>query len=390
MIKRISLVLSVCLSVLFSLSTGAEPYMSNKDKDKYLIWVDKLGQGDAEGKCWGGGCRAALAVGPNGCWAKYPDMSLSRAKQQALKKCNTDCSTNDCQIMDIDGGSAFIKKVDSRVSSSTAKPSTTRASTDSLGEKPLEELFPRKAVFIDFEGQNLYVELVLKERGLFLIGRRELGSSSDGRFRCRSDGKLLANPAQIKSWSDYRVNTMCTIFLNGGYGQVNRDLIGTIDQIKIKHPEPSSTQTVVFRFLGPSDYALFLQARDNNLGQNAFGTDEFAEALEASNSPGKTSMAGDDPAIEQEFWKSVEDSDDVDMYMAYLESYPDGQFASLARLNITRLEKSEEKSPAIELEFWKTIKDSDDSEMFQAYLDEYPNGKFAPLARLKIKKLKSN
>ena len=84
MIKRISLVLSVCLSVLFSLSTSAEPYMLNKDKDKYLIWVDKLGQGDAEGKCWGGECRAALAVGPNGCWAKYPDMSLSRAKQQAL------------------------------------------------------------------------------------------------------------------------------------------------------------------------------------------------------------------------------------------------------------------------------------------------------------------
>jgi len=390
MIKRISLVLSVCLSVLFSLSSSAEPYMSNKDKDKYLIWVDKLGQGDAEGKCWGGECRAALAVGPNGCWAKYPDMSLSRAKQQALKKCNTDCSTNDCQIMDIDGGSDFIKKVDSRGSSSTAKPSTARASTGSLGEKPLEKLFPRKAVFIDFEGQNLYVELVLKERGLFLIGRRELGSSSDGRFRCRSNGKLLANPGQIKSWSDYTVDTMCTIFLNGGYGQVNRDLIGTIDQIKIKHPEPYSTQTVVFRFLGPSDYALFLQARDNNLGQNAFGTDEFAENLEESNSPHKTSIAGDDPAIEQEFWKSVEDSDDVDMYMAYLEYYPDGQFASLARLNIKRLEKSEEKSPAIELEFWKTIKDSDDSEMFQAYLDEYPNGKFAPLARLKIKKLKSN
>jgi hypothetical protein len=292
--------------------------------------------------------------------------------------------------MDIDGESAFIKQVDSRDSSSTVKhstDSTTRASTDSLGEKPLEELFPRKAVFVDFEGQNLYAELVLKERGLFLIGRRELGSSSDGRFRCRSNGKLLANPAEIKSWSDYTVDTMCTIFLNGGYGQVNRDLIGTIDQIKIKHPEPYSTQTVVFRFLGPSDYVLFLQARDNNLGQNAFGTDEFAEALEASNSPGKTSMAGDDLAIEQEFWKSVEDSDDVDVYMAYLESYPDGQFAPLARLNIKRLEKSPEKSPAIELEFWKTIKNSDDPEMFQVYLDEYPNGKFAPLAKIKIKKL---
>jgi len=290
--------------------------------------------------------------------------------------------------MDIDGGSAFIKRVDSPDSTLTAKPSTTSASTDSLGEKPLEELFPRKAVFVDFEGQSLYAELVLKERGLFLIGHRELGSTSDGRFRCRSNGKLLANPAAIKSWSDYTVDTMCTIFLNGGYGQVNRDFIGTIDQIRIKHPEPYSTQTVVFQFLDPSDYALFLQARDNNLGQTAFGTDEFAENLEESNSPGKTSMVDDNPAIEQEFWKSVEDSDDVDMYRAYLESYPDGQFASLARLNIKRLEKSAEKSPAIELEFWKTIKDSDDPEMFQAYLDEYPNGKFAPLARLKIKKLK--
>ena len=66
MIKRISLVVSVCLALLFSLSTGAEPYMLNKDKDKYLIWLDRLGQGDAEGKCWGGECRAALAVGQMG------------------------------------------------------------------------------------------------------------------------------------------------------------------------------------------------------------------------------------------------------------------------------------------------------------------------------------
>jgi len=44
----------------------------------------------------------------------------------------------------------------------------------------------------------------------------------------------------------------------------------------------------------------------------------------------------------------------------------------------------------VELEFWKSIKDSDDPDMFQAYLDEYPNGKFVPLARLKIKKLLSS
>ena len=50
----------------------------------------------------------------------------------------------------------------------------------------------------------------------------------------------------------------------------------------------------------------------------------------------------------------------------------------------------QEQDAAVEIEFWKSIKDSDDPDMFQAYLDEYPNGKFVPLARLKIKKLKSN
>jgi hypothetical protein len=45
---------------------------------------------------------------------------------------------------------------------------------------------------------------------------------------------------------------------------------------------------------------------------------------------------------------------------------------------------------AIELEYWQAVKDSDDPDLLQAYLDEYPNGKFAPLARLQIKKLKSD
>jgi len=45
---------------------------------------------------------------------------------------------------------------------------------------------------------------------------------------------------------------------------------------------------------------------------------------------------------------------------------------------------------AVEIEFWQTVKDSDDRDLLQAYLDEYPNGKFAPLARLKITKLKSD
>jgi adenylate cyclase len=35
----------------------------------------------------------------------------------------------------------------------------------------------------------------------------------------------------------------------------------------------------------------------------------------------------------------------------------------------------------IELAYWDTVKDSGNPEMFQAYLDKYPGGEFAELAR---------
>ncbi len=42
-----------------------------------------------------------------------------------------------------------------------------------------------------------------------------------------------------------------------------------------------------------------------------------------------------------------------------------------------------------EIEFWQSVKASTSPEEFQAYLDLYPQGKFAPLARLRIKRLSS-
>ena len=43
-----------------------------------------------------------------------------------------------------------------------------------------------------------------------------------------------------------------------------------------------------------------------------------------------------------------------------------------------------------EVAFWQSIKDSDDADSFQAYLDQFPNGTFAALARLKLKKLRKS
>lgn len=42
-------------------------------------------------------------------------------------------------------------------------------------------------------------------------------------------------------------------------------------------------------------------------------------------------------AIELTFWDSVKDSDDLEMFEAYLEKYPDGEFRSLAEIRIAQL-----------------------------------------------------
>ncbi len=42
--------------------------------------------------------------------------------------------------------------------------------------------------------------------------------------------------------------------------------------------------------------------------------------------------------------------------------------------------------PALELAFWDAVKDSTDPADFQAYLDQYPNGAFAALAKIRIKR----
>ena len=44
-------------------------------------------------------------------------------------------------------------------------------------------------------------------------------------------------------------------------------------------------------------------------------------------------------------------------------------------------------SVPIEIQLWNSIKDSDDPEEYQIYLDEYPNGSFAKIAKYRIKKL---
>jgi adenylate cyclase len=102
-----------------------------------------------------------------------------------------------------------------------------------------------------------------------------------------------------------------------------------------------------------------------------------------------TVLTADETAIELAFWTSVKDSSDPDEYLAYLNRYPDGTFAELARARlespVTQAVSPEEHQ--IELAFWNSVKDSDNPAMIRAYLDRFPNGEFRILAELLLKEL---
>ena len=53
-------------------------------------------------------------------------------------------------------------------------------------------------------------------------------------------------------------------------------------------------------------------------------------------------------AVDREalFWQSIEDSDDPAMFEAYLQQFPNGAFAQLARLKVRKLEKPKQRAPS--------------------------------------------
>jgi formylglycine-generating enzyme required for sulfatase activity len=94
----------------------------------------------------------------------------------------------------------------------------------------------------------------------------------------------------------------------------------------------------------------------------------------------------------------IKNSTYAEDFRAYLEKYPSGQFASLAKNRISSLDASTRRveskpvsndvSPT-ELAFWDSIKNSPDPEDFKSYLDEYPNGQFVALARNNLRRLET-
>ena len=126
----------------------------------------------------------------------------------------------------------------------------------------------------------------------------------------------------------------------------------------------------------------------------------LAEAAEmAQQAPEVTAepREADTAALDIALWQSVGDNG-VEGLLRYLERFPEGEFAMIAR---DRIAAAAEDSPspgsdasaldadtAVELTFWESVQASDNPAMYDAYLEKYPQGEFAPLAKVRLDELR--
>jgi tetratricopeptide (TPR) repeat protein len=133
------------------------------------------------------------------------------------------------------------------------------------------------------------------------------------------------------------------------------------------------------------------------------GTMEEAPALQLAQAAPSTSDSGtgDSSLADLQYWNAIKDSKKAADYQAYLEKFPNGDFADLAKIRVKQYggdpavtpAQPTETTPTVanptdprlqELDFWNQVKDSKSPDDYQAYLNKYPNGEFVDLAKLRI------
>ena len=117
-------------------------------------------------------------------------------------------------------------------------------------------------------------------------------------------------------------------------------------------------------------------------------TNSASNAASAS-TPGMTMV--DPAAIELSFWDSIKNSTNPDDFKAYLDKYPDGQFAALAksRAQPTRTAAPASDANSPEMIYWNAIKDSRNPADLRAYVTKFPGGLFVELANNRIASLEA-
>ena len=100
----------------------------------------------------------------------------------------------------------------------------------------------------------------------------------------------------------------------------------------------------------------------------------------------------DPAALELAFWDTIKNSNNPDDFKAYLDKYPDGQFAALARSRsqATRtMGGNTGGGDSMEMAYWNALKDSRNPSDFRGYVTKFPGGLFVELANNPIASLEA-
>ena len=142
-------------------------------------------------------------------------------------------------------------------------------------------------------------------------------------------------------------------------------------------------------------FKLILEGRpmEKNPEESAAMLPDGANGLPSLSESADVASAPDPQAVEIEFWDSIKNSTLASEYEAYLERYPEGNFAALARVRLKAIAEDaaamrDPKDREIEVSFWESVRSSDNPALIQAYLEKYPEGEFSALAQIRIDELK--
>jgi adenylate cyclase len=149
---------------------------------------------------------------------------------------------------------------------------------------------------------------------------------------------------------------------------------------------------------GPAELASYLEhypqgtfaslARTRrNSGEDKAADNQAAKTAESEVTHGALDLA---------FWDAIKESQRPEELAAYLERHPEGHFAALARAHLSQpveddrqdTEQALAAGNPVELVFWESIRDTEDRRLLSAYLEKFPDGEFAVIAHARLDALR--
>lgn len=96
------------------------------------------------------------------------------------------------------------------------------------------------------------------------------------------------------------------------------------------------------------------------------------------------------PDAETSLWNEVQRNNTEDDYIVYLDIYKNGKYAPLAKAHIKKIkDTAREQAKEQEQRAWDTTQQYNSESSYASYLESYPNGTFAGLAKVRQNKLKT-